>query len=169
MQPHKLDAKPVSYEIAGVPYRVGKLTLGAAFEIETFLSKLKSPYEILEDSKALAQVGKELADQLVNKALQDCHFWPPDAINALCNKRFLTRADFGIAFVSAMIRQGNPHLPPDEVTCIAHAASYKDVMALQLIAFGADDTDPKDENGVPERVATPNISREPIGPNSSRL
>ena len=159
-----MDAKPISYEIAGVLYRVGKLTLGAAFEIETFLSKLRTPYELLEDSKALAQVGKELADQLVNKALQECHFWPPDAINALCNNKFLTRADFGIAFVSAMLRQGNPHLPPDEVTRIAHAASYKDVIALQLIAFGADDTDPKDANGVPERAATPDMSSELTGP-----
>lgn len=132
-------------EIAGQPCRVGKLTLGAALSIEEFLATLPTPYETLEGSKALGQVSKDLADTLIAKALADTMFWPPDAITALSTQKFLVRADFGQAFIRAMLAAYNPHIAPDEINRIAAAAVVpEDVVKLQLIAFGADN-DPKDD------------------------
>lgn len=164
MTSFKLANTVKTIEIAGVPCRVGKLTLGAALSIEEFLATLPTPYETLEGSKALAQVSKELADTLIAKALADTMFWPPDAISALSTQKFLVRADFGQAFIRAMLAAYNPHLAPDEITRIAAAAVVpEDVVRLQLIAFGAD-TDPKDtpaEAG--SETMTTDSASEPIG------
>lgn len=164
--PAKIANPVFTRDFNGTPYRVGKLTLGAALEIESYLSELKTPYEILQDSKALEQIGKELADQLVSKALQETHFWPPDAITALCTQKFLVKADFGIAFLSAVLRHYNPHLQPDEILVIAKNATTTDVVEMQLIAFGANETDPKDENAAGQPTMA-DLASEPIGVASS--
>lgn len=143
MTSFKLANTVKTIEIAGKPYRAGKLTLGAALSIEEHLAKLPTPYETLENSKALSQVSKELADTLISKALADTMFWPPDAISALTNPKFLTRADFGIAFISAILAAYNPHLSPQEIEAVAKSASSEDVLKMQLVAFGADN-DPKE-------------------------
>lgn len=150
-------------EIAGQPYRVGKLTLGAALQIEEFLATLPTPYEVLEGSKALSQVSKEHADMLIAKALSDTMFWPPDAITALSTQKFLVRADFGKAFISAILSAYNPHLSPQEIESVAKSATVpEDVVRLQLIAFGADN-DPKDEPAKAGNETTTSFASEPTG------
>ena len=166
--PSKIANTVLMRDFNGVPYRVGKLTLGAALEIESYLSELKTPYEILQDSKALEQIGKELADQLVSKALQETHFWPPDAITALCSQKFLTKADFGIAFLSAILRQYNPHLSPEEIQAVAKNSTTSDVVEMQLIAFGANNTDPKD-SAAAGPTAMADLASDPIGVASSPI
>jgi hypothetical protein len=152
MTSFKLSNAQKSYEINGTPYRVGKLTLGAAVQIESHLSKLKTPLEIYNDSKALAVFTPGKAEEILNKAAQETMFWPPDAVTALCNTKFLTRGDFGIVFISAILAAYNPHLSPQEIENIAKSATTADVVQLQLIAFGADETDPKGAAAAP---ATP--------------
>lgn len=140
----KLANSVRSYELGGVPYRVGKLTLGAALQIEEHLSKLKTPLEIYRDSGVLSALPTEKADDILNRAAQETMFWPPDAVTALCDVRFLKRADFGMAFISALLAAYNPGLSPHEIESIAKKASTQDVMKLQLIAFGVDGIDPKE-------------------------
>lgn len=134
-----------TYDIAGETIKAGKLTLGAALEIENHLKTLRTPFEVLENSNALKMVDSELAERLINEKLQQEMFWPPDAITALCDQKFLTRADFGIAFISALIRSYNPHLDPKDIERIALRASVQDVIQLQLIAFDSDSNQKKDE------------------------
>lgn len=155
----KLANSVRSYELGGVPYRVGKLTLGAALQIEEHLSKLKTPLEIYRDSGILSALPTEKADDILNRAAQETMFWPPDAVTALSDGRFLRRADFGIAFISALLAAYNPGLSPHEITLIAQKASLMDVVQLQIIAFGADATDPKGVGvAKPKKTATPDAS-----------
>lgn len=146
MTSFKLSNATQTYEIAGTPYRVGKLTLGAALQIEQWLATLPTPLELLRDGGILKDISTDKADDILNRAAQDTLFWPPDAITSLTNPKFLTRADFGIAFISALLAAYNPHLSPQEISTIAKNATSVDVLKLQLIAFGADVEDPKGEN-----------------------
>lgn len=166
MNAFKMAKPEKTMQFGSVPYRVGKLTLGAALAIESFLSELPTPYEILNGSNAVSQLSKEAADMAVQRALNDTMFWPPDAISALSTQKFLVRADFGIAFISAILAAYNPHLPPQEIEAIARSASIEDVVKLQLIAFGADETDPKGESAGPATI--PDLASEPIGVASPR-
>ena len=141
-----------TYDIAGETVKVGKLTLGAALEIESHLKTLKTPFEVLESSNALKMVESDLAERLINEKLQQEMFWPPDAITALCDQKFLTRADFGIVFISAMLRSYNPHFDPKDIERIATRATVQDVIQLQVIAFDSDSNQKKDEPTAPAPV-----------------
>lgn len=156
----KLANSVRSYELGGVPYRVGKLTLGAALQIEEHLSKLKTPLEIYRDSGILSALPTEKSDDILNRAAQETMFWPPDAVTALSDGRFLRRAEFGIAFISALLAAYNPGLSPHEITLIAQKASIKDVLQLQVIAFGADVIDPKDERAASPAETIPDAANE---------
>lgn len=146
MTSFKLANTAKTIEIGGVPCRAGRLTLGAALSIEEFLATLPTPYETLDKSNVLAQVGKELADQLVGKALSETMFWPPDAITALSDRRFLVRADFSRAVISAVLTAYNPHMSPDEINSIVNGALVpQDMVKIQIVAFGGD-LDPKEED-----------------------
>lgn len=148
-----------TYTIANETIKVGKLTLGAALEIENHLKTLRTPFEVLQDSQALSQIDKDLAERLINEKLQQEMFWPPDAITALCDQKFLTRAGFGIVFISAMIRAYNPHFEPQEVDRLASRATVQDVIQLQLIAFDSDNNQKKDEPTTPAN----SLTSEPTG------
>lgn len=144
----KLDTRTTTIEIGGETVKVGKLTLGAAIEIEAYLQTIDTPLEIIERSKILAQVDKEVADKILDGHTQDLAFWPPDAIGALCDKRFLTSGRFGKAFVSAIIRAYNAHLDDATVERIANRSTVDTVYLLTPIALLGVNSDPKDAAGV---------------------
>lgn len=150
MSSEKLNNPVKTLEIGGSTCRIGKLTVGAAIEIESHLTDYPSMFDTLKDSEVLGQVSTDLAEKLINEKLQELHFWPPDAITALCDIRFLKRGNFSHAFLSAMIRAYNPHFSPEEIASIANKATAENVFDLQMIALGVT-SDPKDEN---EPVAT---------------
>lgn len=149
----KLDNLIVTYDIGGEPCRVGKLTIGAACEIERYLATLETPLEKIERSKILTQIDGEKASGIIDSALQDLAFWPPDAVGALCSAKFLTRGEFALAFISAIVRQYNPHFTDADIERVASKATVDDVFKLQAIALGAN-TDPKDESGLGVAQAT---------------
>lgn len=132
-------ANPIrSFEIKGVPFRVGKLTVGAALEMEQALSTWPSKLDRLRDSGILDKIDKDKAESLIETAMMDLDFWPPDAITALSDWRILIRAEFGVIFITALLRQYNPGLSPDELATLAKACTKDDLLALQSIAFGND-------------------------------
>jgi Ni,Fe-hydrogenase III component G len=143
----KLDNRIKTLEIGGHTVKVGKLTMAAAVEIESYLETLESPLEKMERAKILTQIDKDAAIGVVDSLTQDLAFWPPDAIGALCDRRFLTRGKFGRAFVAAMVRAYNGHFEPSEVDRIANNATLEDVFAIQPIALGVT-SDPKDLSGL---------------------
>lgn len=145
MSTDRLNNPVKTLEIGGTTCRIGKLTVGAAIEIEDHLSAYPSMFDTLKDSDILGQVSTDLAEKLINEKLQELHFWPPDAITALCDIRFLKRGNFSHAFLSAMIRAYNPHFSPDEVASIANKATAENVFDLQMISLGVT-SDPKDES-----------------------
>ena len=144
MESVKLANPPQSYTIDGKSYAVGKLTLGMALDIESFLATLKTPLEKIEESGVLNQVESDVASGILDSAMQDLAFWPPDAVSALCDRRFLTRADFGVTFLRAMLRAYNPGLTAEDTARIAQAATLMDVIQLQMVASGVDASGPKD-------------------------
>lgn len=144
-------ANPIrSYEIKGGAFRVGKLTVGAALEIEQELATWPSKLEKLQASGILEKLPPDKAESLVETAMMDLEFWPPDAITALSDWKTLIRAEFGLIFVKALLRQYNPGLSPDELTALAKACTPDDVMALQKIAFGRDPFEKKVTDPEPE-------------------
>jgi len=133
-----------SHEIGGRAYSFGRLTIGMGLEIETWLKTLPTELERIEQSGILKSISREAADSIVADALQRHDIWPPDAITALCDRRFLTRSEFGIVFIMAALRQYNPGLTAEEIERIASQATLTDVIRLQSIAAGTDDIDPKE-------------------------
>ena len=148
----KLTTPVYTREIGGESLRFGRLTLGAAVEIEDYLSTLPTPFEALEDSKSLQHIDPEMRERLIQEKLQQLHFWPPDALNALASSQFLTSAKFGVAFLVAMITAYNSHISTDEARRLAMKADHGDFMAIHKIALGLE-TDPKCESG-PDPVQT---------------
>lgn len=136
-----------SHEIGGRSYQFGRLTIGMGVEIESWLKTLPTELERIEQSGILKSVTPEVADSIVSDALQRYEMWPPDAITALCDRRFLTRSEFGIVFVKSALRQYNPGLSIEDVERIATQATFADVIKLQAIAAGTDDIDPKELPG----------------------
>lgn len=130
------------HAINGQTYNIGKLTIGAAVEIETYLATLKTPLEKIQESKILEQVDKDVANGIIDTALQELAFFPPDAITALCDRKYLGRAEFGRVFLRAIFREYNRHLSPEEIDRVAMSATVEDIFVIQAVALGAD-ADPK--------------------------
>lgn len=145
MSADRLNNPVRTLEIGGTTCRIGKLTIGAAIEIEEHLSACPSMFDTLKGSDILGQVSTDLAEKLINEKLQELHFWPPDAITALCDIRFLKRGNFSHAFLSAIVRAYNPHFSPDEIVSIANKATAENVFELQMVALGVT-SDPKGES-----------------------
>jgi hypothetical protein len=157
----KLHNDIQTVEIGGHPVRVGRLTVAAACEIESYLETLESPLEFIDSNVlakplprfvpdpdnegALKEVNSaEVAEILIQRSME----WPPDAIGALCDVRMVRRAKFGKVFVGAMIRAYNGHMKPDKIDEIVNSALVPfDPLTIQPIALGITD-DPKDESGL---------------------
>jgi hypothetical protein len=135
----KLTTPIETVEIAGQTLRFGRLTLGAAVELEDYLQTLPTPFEALESSKSLQHIDAEMRERLIQEKLQQLHFWPPDALNALANSQFLTSAKFGMAFLVAMITAYNSHISSTEAREIAAKANHGDFMTVHRIALGLND------------------------------
>jgi hypothetical protein len=136
-------------EIGGHPVRIGRLTMAAACEIETYLETLESPFERFDVSALKEHLPEATASEVADILMQQSATWPPDAIGALCDVRMVRRAKFGYVFIGAMIRAYNGHLKPDEIDRIVGLAFVPfDALAIQPIALGITD-DPKDESGLP--------------------
>lgn len=140
----KLSNPLKPHEIAGRSLSFGRLTIGMGMEIETWLKTLPTELEQIERSGILKSVTPEVADSIASEALQRHDLWPPDAITAICDRRFLMRAEFGVVFVKAALRQYNPGLTTDDIDRIANQATFADVNRLVEIATGLDEIDPKD-------------------------
>ena len=156
---NKLTSPVFIHEIAGESLRFGRLTLGAAVELEDYLHTLPTPFEALEDSKTLQHIDPEMRERLINEKLQQLHFWPPDALTALATSQFLTSGRFGMAFVTAMITAYNSHISHDEAIKLAAKANHGDFMVIHRIALGLND--PKGdlpENGQDQTISQPNES-----------
>lgn len=156
----KLANVPQLIEIGGETYKAGKLTIGISLEIESHLATLKTPLEKIQESKILEHVEPAVAESILSTAMQELAFWPPDAVNALCDSRFLLRASFGVVFVRAMLRQYNAHLSHDDLNRVATLATVQDVLTLQSIASGVDPNGPK---GVAEPPPTTTPSNDSTG------
>ena len=154
---NKLTSPVYVHEIAGETLKFGRLTLGAAVELEDYLHTLPTPFEALEDSKTLQHIDPEMRERLINEKLQQLHFWPPDAITALATSQFLTSGRFGVAFLTAMITAYNTHISHDEAERLAKRANHGDFMTVHRIALGLND--PKGEqpeNGHDQTTSQPN-------------
>jgi len=154
----KLHNEIKTVEIGGQLVKIGRLTVGAACEIEAYLETLETPLEFL-DAKILAKAmpegnSAEIADIILQRSME----WPPDAIGALCSGAMLRKASFAKVFIKAMIRSYNPHIPIEDVARIADSAIVPfDSLALQPIALGVN-TDPKDEFGMGVATDHPSVS-----------
>jgi hypothetical protein len=127
-------------EIGGESVRVGKLTIGMAVDLESYLRTVPSKLESIEASGILKQLSKETADSIVSDALQEHAFYPPDAVTALCDKRFLLNATFGQRLIRAALRAYNPGLTDADIDRIADKAVYPtDTVIIQQICSGASD------------------------------
>ena len=154
---NKLTSPVYVHEIAGESLRFGRLTLGAAVELEDYLHTLPTPFEALEDSKTLQHIDPEMRERLINEKLQQLHFWPPDALTALATSQFLTSGRFGMAFVTAMITAYNSHISHDEAIKLAAKANHGDFMTVHRIALGLND--PKgDQPGDGQEMTTSQLS-----------
>ena len=154
---NKLTSPVYVHEIAGESLRFGRLTLGAAVELEDYLHTLPTPFEALEESKTLQHIDPEMRERLINEKLQQLHFWPPDALTALATSQFLTSGRFGVAFLTAMITAYNSHISHDEAAKLAAKANHGDFMTIHRIALGLND--PKGdlpENGHDQTTNQPN-------------
>ena len=154
---NKLTSPVFIHEIAGESLRFGRLTLGAAVELEDYLHTLPTPFEALEDSKTLQHIDPEMRERLINEKLQQLHFWPPDALTALATSQFLTSGRFGVAFLTAMITAYNTHISHHEAAKLAAKANHGDFMTIHRIALGLND--PKGEtpeNGHDQTINQPN-------------
>ena len=154
---NKLTSPVYVHEIAGESLRFGRLTLGAAVELEDYLHTLPTPFEALEASKTLQHIDPEMRERLINEKLQQLHFWPPDALTALATSQFLTSGRFGMAFVTAMITAYNSHISHDEAIKLAAKANHGDFMTIHRIALGLND--PKGEtpeHGHDQTINQPN-------------
>ncbi len=136
---NKLTSPVYIHEIAGETLKFGRLTLGAAVELEDYLQTLPTPFEALEDSKSLQHIDPEMRERLINEKLQQLHFWPPDALTALATSQFLTSGRFGMAFVTAMITAYNTHISHSEAIKLAAKANHGDFMTIHRIALGLND------------------------------
>jgi hypothetical protein len=145
-----------THEIGGRSYSFGRLTIGMGVEIESYLRTLPTELEKIESSGILKTVSQDVANSIVSDALQRHDVWPPDAISALCDRRFLTRSEFGMAFVKSALRQYNPGLSIDEIDKAASMATLADVLRIQAIAAGTDDIDPKEHAAPVEAVRAAN-------------
>lgn len=132
------------HEIGGKPYYFGKLTVGMGIEIESYLKTLPTEIEKIEQSGILKNVSKEVADSIVSDSLQKLDMWPPDAITAMCSKRFLMLSEFCGVMIRAALRQYNPGLTDQDIDSVANQATRSDVIRIQNIIGGVDDYDPKD-------------------------
>lgn len=150
---NKLTSPICTHEIDGQTLRFGRLTLGAAVEIEEYLSTLPTPFEALENSKTLQHIDPELRENLIQQKLQQLHFWPPDALTALSTPNFLTSAKFGMAFMVAMITAFNAHIATDEAKRLAGRANHEDFMIIHRISLGLSDT-PAPKVEAPAGIAT---------------
>jgi hypothetical protein len=136
---NKLTSPVYTHEIDGQTLRFGRLTLGAAVELEDYLQTLPTPFEALENSKTLQHIDPEMRERLIQEKLQQLHFWPPDALNALSTSNFLTSAKFGMSFLVAMITAYNAHIATDEAKRLASRANHEDFMVIHRIALGLND------------------------------
>jgi hypothetical protein len=143
--------KPIYYQFGDEKYKVGKLTIGAALKLESWLAKLPTPWEVLESTDILKHCSDEQKKQIIDEKLQQLHFWPPDAITALSEIKFLKRGDFGGQLIAAILESYNPHLSPDDVEKIVSKATVHDVIQIQLIATATGDESKKDLG--PEEIA----------------
>jgi hypothetical protein len=135
-------------EIGGQPVRIGRLTMAAACEIESYLETLESPMDRFDIYAIKKQLPEAAAMEVADILMQQSATWPPDAIGALCDVRMVRRAKFGKVFVGAMIRAYNGHMKPDKIDEIVNSALVPfDALTIQPIALGITD-DPKDENGL---------------------
>lgn len=154
---NKLTSPVYVHEIAGESLRFGRLTLGAAVELEDYLHTLPTPFEALEASKTLQHIDPEMRERLINEKLQQLHFWPPDALTALATSQFLTSGRFGVAFLTAMITAYNTHISHDEAAKLAAKANHGDFMTVHRIALGLND--PKGEQpGDGQEMTTSQLS-----------
>ena len=160
----KLDNPVTTIEIGGEPVRVGKLTIGAACEIEAYLETLETPLEKIEKSKILTQIDKDAATGIVESALQDLAFWPPDAIGALSDSKWLQKAGFSKTFCAAVVRSYNPHFTDADVTRITDKLTWDIPYILRVLSLP--ELFPKKEEPVPD-VATPDRPNESNGGESS--
>ena len=143
MNAEKLINEPVLYEIGGEQFRVGKLTIGTALKLESWLAKLPTPWEVLSNTDILKHCSEEQRKQIIDEKLQQLHFWPPDAISAISDERFLRRADFGSVFVEAILKAYNSHLSQQEIDRAVQKATIFDVYAIQLISTSTGSTEKK--------------------------
>jgi len=138
-------------EIGGQPVRIGRLTMAAACEIESYLETLESPFERFDVSTLKDKLPEATAVEVAEILMQQSGAWPPDAISALCNVRMVRRAKFSRVFIGAMIRAYNGHMKPEEINRIVDSAVLLTgdniSQEIALIALGITD-DPKDENGL---------------------
>lgn len=150
---NKLTSPVYVHEIAGESLKFGRLTLGAAVELEEYLQTLPTPFEALEASQTLQHIDAEMRERLIQEKLQQLHFWPPDALTALATSQFLTSGKFGVAFLTAMITAYNAHISHDEANRLARRANHADFMVVHRIALGLND--PKaDQPGDGQEMAT---------------
>lgn len=143
----KLHNEIKTVEIAGTPVRVGALTIGAAIEIESYLSTLKTPFERVESSPLLALMDEARRNATIDKYLQQLSFWPPDAIGALCDPSFRRSGPFMRVVVASVVRSYNPHFSDEEIARIAASTSIFDAIGLLPVFMGVSD-DPKDGAGL---------------------
>lgn len=154
----KLHNEIKTVEIGGQLVKVGRLTVGAACEIEAYLEALETPLEFI-NSKILNKAFPEgTSVQIADIIIQRSQEWPPDAIGALCSGAMLRKASFARVFIRAMIRAYNPHVPIEDVAKVADSAIVPfDALTLQPIALGVTN-DPKDERGIGVATDPPNVS-----------
>lgn len=151
MNAEKMLNRPIYYQFGEERYKVGKLTIGAALKLEAWLAKLPTPWEVLESTDILKHCSDEQKKQIIDEKLQQLHFWPPDAITALSEIKFLKRGDFGGQLIATILEAYNPHLSPDDIQKIVSKATIEDVIQIQLIATASGASQKKEMT--PEEIA----------------